>query len=102
MSRHTWLAAISLSLQLVLLATAGEVVTRRQLLQTQLVTQTCPPANQCSFHVLAIGDSLTRGSVPSLNTAHPYTLKLQELLKLKFSTRAVPRVTTAGDELQTA
>lgn len=36
----------------------------------------CPP-----LQVLAVGDSLTNGAVPSLNANHPYTLRLAQLLQ---------------------
>jgi hypothetical protein len=47
--------------------------------------------------VLAIGDSLTKGAVPSKQLNHPYSLRLQTLLDRKFKNRAKPNVTTAGE-----
>lgn len=87
--------AVSIAFHLLLLASLGDA-SSRHLTQSQLITQACPPANQCKFNVLAIGDSLTRGSIPSLNSEHPYSLKLEELLKQKFTNMAVPKVTTQG------
>jgi len=37
-----------------------------------------------NVHILAIGDSITEGAVPSLNTNHPYTRRLAQLLRRKF------------------
>lgn len=51
----------------------------------------CIPRAGNSFSVLAIGDSITQGSVPSKNLNHPYTIKLQEVLEpaLQARVRAV-------------
>lgn len=53
----------------------------------------CIPVNNknSSFHVLAAGDSITQGSVPSRNLNYPYTIKLEELLRRKLGpkTRAM-------------
>lgn len=68
-----------------------------QLLLVLVSAQTCPPAQQCAFRVLAIGDSLTKGAVPSKQLNHPYSLRLQALLDRKFKNRATPSVTTAGE-----
>jgi hypothetical protein len=35
--------------------------------------------------VLAIGDSITQGSVPSKNLNHPYTIRLKEVLEPQLS-----------------
>jgi hypothetical protein len=40
-----------------------------------------------SFHVLAAGDSITQGSVPSRGFNYPYTIKLEELLRKKLGPR---------------
>ena len=37
------------------------------------------------LRILAIGDSITQGSVPSKGANHPYTTKLQQLLQSKYS-----------------
>jgi hypothetical protein len=41
--------------------------------------------------VLAAGDSITQGSVPSKNLNHPYTIKMEQLLEasLQGDVRAV-------------
>ncbi|KAF6263336.1 SGNH hydrolase-type esterase domain-containing protein [Scenedesmus sp. NREL 46B-D3] len=75
-----WLAAAVCTQLLLLLASA----------------QSCPPAQQCPFRVLAIGDSLTKGAVPSKQLNHPYSIRLQALLNRKFNNRAKPNVTTAA------
>jgi hypothetical protein len=38
-----------------------------------------PPGS--SLSVLAIGDSITQGSVPSKNLNHPYTINLEKVLE---------------------
>jgi lysophospholipase L1-like esterase len=42
----------------------------------------CAPASKAT--VLAFGDSLTNGAVPSLQRNHPYTLKLGQLLQAEL------------------
>lgn len=52
----------------------------------------CIPVNPTTgFNVLAAGDSITQGSVPSKNLNHPYTIQLKEVLEpqLQVSVRAV-------------
>jgi lysophospholipase L1-like esterase len=80
-ARAAWLAAAVCTQLLLVLASA----------------QSCPPAQQCPFRVLAIGDSLTKGAVPSKQLNHPYALRLQALLDRKFKNRATPNVTVAGE-----
>eukprot|EP00882_Tetradesmus_deserticola_P015444 GHRQ01016457.1.p3 GENE.GHRQ01016457.1~~GHRQ01016457.1.p3 ORF type:complete len:144 (+),score=11.66 GHRQ01016457.1:410-841(+) len=75
-----WLAAVMCSQLLWLLASA----------------QSCQRAQQCPFRVLAIGDSLSKGAVPSKQLNHPYSIRLQALLNKKFKNGARPVVTTAG------
>lgn len=36
------------------------------------------------IRILAVGDSITQGSVPSKGANHPYTIKLKELLQSKY------------------
>jgi hypothetical protein len=49
----------------------------------------CIPVEQrrSSFHVLAAGDSITQGSVPSRGFNYPYAIKLEELLRKKLGPR---------------
>jgi len=54
----------------------------------------CIPRDANSFSVLAIGDSITQGSVPSKNLNHPYTIKLQQVLEPALQTRV--RAVDAG------
>lgn len=49
-----------------------------------------------AFNVLAVGDSLTKGAVPSRNMDHPYTLRLQQLLQQRLAGQFDVRVHTAG------
>jgi hypothetical protein len=79
--RAAWLAAVLLTQLLLVIARA----------------QSCPSAQQCPFRVLAIGDSLTKGAVPSKQLNHPYAIRLQQLLNTKFRNRATPNVTVAGE-----
>jgi hypothetical protein len=79
--RAAWLAAVLCTQLLFVLARA----------------QSCPSAQQCRFRVLAIGDSLTKGAVPSKQLNHPYSIRLQQLLNTKFRNRATPNVTVAGE-----
>lgn len=46
-----------------------------------------PVQRRASFHVLAAGDSITQGSVPSRGFNYPYTIKLEELLRKKLGPR---------------
>ncbi|KAF8066376.1 VPS37-2 [Scenedesmus sp. PABB004] len=62
----------------------------------QQAAAACPAASQCPFRVLALGDSLTLGAVPSAGSNHPYATRLQELLTTKFAGRATPSVTVAA------
>lgn len=49
----------------------------------------CIPATRgMQFNLLAAGDSITQGSVPSKNYNHPYTIKLKELLRKKLGKNA--------------
>lgn len=36
------------------------------------------------IRILAVGDSITQGSVPSKGANHPYTIKLKEILQSKY------------------
>eukprot|EP00882_Tetradesmus_deserticola_P011260 GHRQ01011911.1.p1 GENE.GHRQ01011911.1~~GHRQ01011911.1.p1 ORF type:complete len:231 (+),score=25.49 GHRQ01011911.1:151-843(+) len=75
-----WLAAVMCSQLLLLSASA----------------QSCQSARQCPFRLLAVGDSLTKGAVPSKQLNHPYSIRLRALLKKKFKNGATPVVTTAA------
>lgn len=61
----------------------------------------CPAEDKCIFKILAVGDSLTRGAVPSAASAHPYSWKMTEVLRSRISARsqnkASVQVTIAGD-----
>jgi lysophospholipase L1-like esterase len=46
--------------------------------------------------VLALGDSLTNGAVPSLNANHPYALRLGELLRAEFGGNRPVDIKTVG------
>jgi hypothetical protein len=46
-----------------------------------------PVEKRGSFHVLAAGDSITQGSVPSRGFNYPYAIKLEELLRKKLGPR---------------
>jgi hypothetical protein len=46
-----------------------------------------PVERRSSFHVLAAGDSITQGSVPSRGFNYPYAIKLEELLRKKLGPR---------------
>lgn len=48
-----------------------------------------PPPQAPPVRVLAFGDSLTNGAVPSRNANHPYALKLGEVLRAELAPRAV-------------
>lgn len=58
---------------------------------------TCAPST-APVRVLAFGDSLTNGAVPSLNANHPYSLKLGELLRAELGAggRRPVEITTVG------
>jgi lysophospholipase L1-like esterase len=49
-----------------------------------------------TLRVLAIGDSITQGSVPSKNMNHPYTIQLQQQLQQAFPGRSID-VDNAGE-----
>lgn len=61
----------------------------------------CPPQDRCVFRVLAVGDSLTRGAVPSTSSAHPYSTKMAEVLRARLGSRSTNKasvqVKTAGE-----
>jgi hypothetical protein len=68
--------------------------------QAQEKCVSCPTRDQCVFRVLAVGDSLTRGAVPTKSTAHPYSIKMTEVLSSRLSSRAKVDVKTAGGSHQ--
>lgn len=41
-------------------------------------------AQMSELRILAIGDSITQGSVPSKGANHPYTIQLKNLLQSKY------------------
>lgn len=41
-------------------------------------------AQMGELRILAIGDSITQGSVPSKGANHPYTIKLQQILQSRY------------------
>ncbi|KIZ01719.1 hypothetical protein MNEG_6244 [Monoraphidium neglectum] len=47
-------------------------------------TVVAAPEPLAALRVLALGDSITQGSVPSENANHPYTLQLQKRLQAKL------------------
>jgi hypothetical protein len=57
-----------------------------------------PVERRASFHVLAAGDSITQGSVPSRGFNYPYAIKLEELLRKKLGPRT--RAIDAGGSQQ--
>lgn len=61
----------------------------------------CPPQDRCVFRVLAVGDSLTRGAVPTKGSSHPYSIKMSEVLSNRLGSRSTNKanvqVTTAGE-----
>jgi hypothetical protein len=57
-------------------------------------TVVAAPEPLAALRVLALGDSITQGSVPSENVNHPYTLQLQKRLQAKL--RRPADVTNAG------
>jgi lysophospholipase L1-like esterase len=70
---------------------------------TAAVTCTvCPAQDKCTVRVLALGDSLTRGAVPSTSSAHPYSQKMTEVLRNRLGSRSVNKAnvqtTTAGEK----
>lgn len=42
-------------------------------------------AQMSELRILAIGDSITQGSVPSKGANHPYTIQLKNILQSKYS-----------------
>ncbi|WIA15988.1 hypothetical protein OEZ85_012727 [Tetradesmus obliquus] len=62
-----------------------------------------PVQRRASFHVLAAGDSITQGSVPSRGFNYPYAIKLEELLRKKLGprTRAIDAGLGGGGIYQT-
>jgi hypothetical protein len=42
-------------------------------------------AQMGELRILAIGDSITQGSVPSKGANHPYTIQLKNILQSKYS-----------------
>lgn len=62
----------------------------------------CPAQDKCVFRVLALGDSLTRGAVPSTSSSHSYSIKMSDMLRNRLGSRSTNRasvaVTTAGEQ----
>lgn len=60
----------------------------------------CPAQDKCVFRVLALGDSLTRGAVPSTSSSHSYSIKMSDVLRNRLGSRSTKKatvaVTTAG------
>jgi hypothetical protein len=54
----------------------------------------CIPRSAAGLAVLAAGDSITQGSVPSKNLNHPYTIRMKQLLEAQLS--APVRAVDAG------
>jgi hypothetical protein len=68
-------------------------------LAAAVLLSTAPGANSESaapVRVLALGDSLTNGAVPSLNMNSPYTAKLGQLMQSELSGRKV-EIKTVGE-----
>lgn len=62
----------------------------------------CPAQDKCVLRVLALGDSLTRGAVPSTSSSHSYTIKMGDVLRNRLGSRGTNKasvaVNTAGEQ----
>jgi hypothetical protein len=67
----------------------------RLLLVLALALTRVRPAAPCTLRVLAVGDSLTEGAVPSEGRNHPYTGEMTRVLRQQCSACSV-EATTAG------
>jgi hypothetical protein len=60
------------------------------------VCATCNTGRRCDVRILALGDSLTRGAVPSAQTTHPYAIQLRRSLQAQLARPASVRVDIRG------
>jgi hypothetical protein len=73
---------------LVLLSLVSLLSLQQQALARPLVIQG-RHQDDGTVRVLAVGDSITQGSVPSKNLNHPYTIELQKELQQAFPSKKI-------------